>query len=413
MAVAEPLGGSFIPRRFQETRACSSDCLGAMLHEIPSTLDPPRANRMRPTARSTQGRAAAGGHVPEAGAHASAARRARVTDRRPGDSLGANSPPDVPCFRRVSTDAVAPDSRLDYWQSLFATLRMELPPAARDRNFHAQMLHTTPWRGVTFLHVANTPLTCRFGWRDPNGLVLGCVDRGVVYFRHGRDSATPVNASTGLVLFDQDRPMDAIEPQAFEMTALNLPRALLVAALGSQPVRGDQVIRPFLHPGQLLSGLRQHLRAMAISDTRKQRDITADLAIARSLVMTLLAKRNPNRRRLPAPFDDALLVSARFQLARHVGDFEITPGRVALTLGCSRAHLYRQFAREGDSVAGALREARLYRARDLLTAHTAMPIGEVAWRCGYRDFAAFGRAFRQRFGLTPRDCRHGISPPSP
>ena len=324
-------------------------------------------------------------------------------DRSSNDAL---SP--APVFQHISTDDVPSDCRLDYWQSLFPASRMERPRGEGCDGFHGELAFTTPCQGATFLRLGNNALDCHFGARDPDSIVLLRIHTGVVYARHGRDTVTPVSAETGLMLFDQDRPLITTSLQPVTMTGLKLPRSLVSEALGAQPiVRAQDAVRPFLHPGGLLYGLLQHLEAMAQRASGPDAvDIADAMSTARSMVMTLLARRNPGRWSLSEAFDDALLASARYQLDLHAGNPDLTAERVAAMLGCSRAHLYRQFARRGDTVVGALREARLRSASRLLESQTAWTIGEIAVHCGYSDFSAFGKAFHRHFGMTPGDFRH-------
>lgn len=339
------------------------------------------------------------------------------TDRRAGSDCGDVNPGRVlpgtraegrssrgPVFRHVSTATVPADCRFDYWRSLFAASRMECPRASRDEPFEGTLLQTAPSQGIRFLHLANTALTCHFGGRDPDELVLAYMRHGSVQIRHGRDRETLVNPESGLLVFDQDRPMVTAH-QRVGWTCLKLSRVLVVEALGAQPVARDEVIRPFRHSGRLLSGLVRLLDDM-VEVGQHLDPIAAASAVhtARSLVLTLLAKRNPKRRLLSSIYDDALLTAARHQLQVYAGDPELNGARVAATLGCSRVHLYRQFARQGTCVREALHAARLGRARELMLA-TDAPIGTIAWQCGYTSPTAFDRAFRQRFGIIPTDLR--------
>lgn len=69
-----------------------------------------------------------------------------------------------------------------------------------------------------------------------------------------------------------------------------------------------------------------------------------------------------------------------------------------------RAHL-------GETVFGFLREARLKEAHRLLV-ETALPIAEVGARIGYPQAANFATAFRERFGVAPRQLRREpVAPP--
>jgi AraC-like DNA-binding protein len=100
--------------------------------------------------------------------------------------------------------------------------------------------------------------------------------------------------------------------------------------------------------------------------------------------------------------EDAMLIAAKTIIARQLGSTDLSPDRIAHRLGCSRAHLYRVFARQGLTVAGYLRESRLQRCRDeLATAGPRQTIGDVAFRYGFEDPVHFTRIFRKRFGVTP------------
>lgn len=326
-------------------------------------------------------------------------------------ALCVSTPSATPVFRHVSTDDVSPDCRLDYWQSLFATSRMEYPHGADHHGFHGELTFTTPWQGVAFLHLGNSALTCHFGGSDPDSVILLRIHTGVVYARHGRDALTSVSAATGLMLFDQDRPLVTTDLQPVTMTGLKLPRSLVSEALGAQLViREQEAVRPFLHSGALLHGLLQHLEAMAQHASRPDVVNVADaMSTARSIVMTLLARHNPRRRSLSEAFDDALLAAAHYQLDLHAGDPNLTAEQVAAMLGCSRAHLYHLFQHAGETVADILRQARMDRASRLLKS-TDWSIGAIAMGCGYADFSAFGKAFRRYFGMTPSDFRHQAGP---
>ncbi|GAP66216.1 transcriptional regulator, AraC family [Mizugakiibacter sediminis] len=78
---------------------------------------------------------------------------------------------------------------------------------------------------------------------------------------------------------------------------------------------------------------------------------------------------------------------------------------LAALAGLSRAQFYRRFAARGGQAPFALgRAQRLERACALLRAG-ALPIAEVAARCGYADQSALTRALRRHCGLTPGRLR--------
>ncbi|GII76764.1 AraC family transcriptional regulator [Sphaerisporangium rufum] len=98
-------------------------------------------------------------------------------------------------------------------------------------------------------------------------------------------------------------------------------------------------------------------------------------------------------------------------IRRHLGDPRLTLRDVAAAHHISIRQLHRLFqehAEDGETVAGWIRRQRLEHAhRDLARPELAgMPIHAIAARRGFITPAAFSRAFRAAYGLSPRDHRH-------
>ncbi len=66
------------------------------------------------------------------------------------------------------------------------------------------------------------------------------------------------------------------------------------------------------------------------------------------------------------------------------------------------------FAAEGATPSAYIQERRLRMAAERLRRPDAPCITEVAMAVGFNDLTHFGRAFRRRYGVTPRDYRDGI-----
>ena len=78
---------------------------------------------------------------------------------------------------------------------------------------------------------------------------------------------------------------------------------------------------------------------------------------------------------------------------------------LAAVAGFSVPHFHRIFsAQVGESIASYVRQERLERAGRKLRMG-AVDITEVALAAGYDTHAAFGRAFKQQFGLSPSEFR--------
>lgn len=78
---------------------------------------------------------------------------------------------------------------------------------------------------------------------------------------------------------------------------------------------------------------------------------------------------------------------------------------LAEVAGFSVPHLHRIFIGEkGESIASYVRRVRLERAARKLRMG-AVDITEVALAAGYATHAAFGKAFKQHFGMSPGEFR--------
>jgi acetamidase/formamidase/AraC-like DNA-binding protein len=94
-------------------------------------------------------------------------------------------------------------------------------------------------------------------------------------------------------------------------------------------------------------------------------------------------------------------------IERQLEDPDLTPARVAETEGISERYLQKIFEGSGSSFTHYLRERRLQRTSAELSnpADAHISISEIAYRNGFNDSAHFSRAFRHRFGLSPREFR--------
>jgi acetamidase/formamidase/AraC-like DNA-binding protein len=94
-------------------------------------------------------------------------------------------------------------------------------------------------------------------------------------------------------------------------------------------------------------------------------------------------------------------------IERRLDDPDLTPARVAEAEGISERYLQKLFEGSGSSFTHYLRERRLQRTSAELSnpAQAHHSISEIAYRNGFNDSAHFSRAFRHRFGLSPREFR--------
>ncbi|RCK41444.1 hypothetical protein TH25_23755 [Thalassospira profundimaris] len=91
-------------------------------------------------------------------------------------------------------------------------------------------------------------------------------------------------------------------------------------------------------------------------------------------------------------------------IENNIGKEDLDVNRICDECGISRSALYRLFREEGG-VRYFLREQRLNRAMRELLAYPDQQIAIIAARNGFTHANDFSRAFRRRFGMTPRELR--------
>jgi AraC-like DNA-binding protein len=92
-------------------------------------------------------------------------------------------------------------------------------------------------------------------------------------------------------------------------------------------------------------------------------------------------------------------------LERHLADPALNPRAVAAALGMSVRYLHLLFEEGGASVGATILALRLDRCREALATRDGRSICEVAFSWGFSDAGHFSRAFKARFGISPRDAR--------
>lgn len=118
-------------------------------------------------------------------------------------------------------------------------------------------------------------------------------------------------------------------------------------------------------------------------------------------VLLLLAERGVRFHPAPLRWDERIrrLISQRPHAAW-------TIDALADSFHTSPSTLRRRIAEGGITLGELVREVRLETGLVLLQS-TALPIGDIAQRCGYDSHSRFSAAFRSRFGFPPSHLRPG------
>lgn len=91
----------------------------------------------------------------------------------------------------------------------------------------------------------------------------------------------------------------------------------------------------------------------------------------------------------------------------HLADPDLSPGMIAEHHGITDRYLHSLFHGIGTTVATWIRDARLERCRAELEnpQFAKRTVTEICLAWGFNDSAHFSRKFREKFGISPRECR--------
>jgi len=313
--------------------------------------------------------------------------------------------------RLLSTDAVPRAQRLAYWTDMICNIYVQLgcDPVrhASTGDFDGSIRrHSLPCLDVSVVRsgaqsVMRTPGHIARSSDDYFLVGIQTRGRGVVR-QDGRDAVLAVG---DFALYDSTRPYQLLFDDAFEQIVLKLPGERLRGEL-----RDTEALTATAVSGREGAG---HLLINMIGTLREDIDTlhpASALAVANGVLNVLVA----GLQTLPAARAPGLSKLTAFHLARirrrideRLADAELSVGSLAAELGLSVSQIHRVFKSEPLTPAQYIWERRLEAcSRDLLAPRLAgRSVSEIAYGRGFNDAAHFSRAFRERFGCSPREWR--------
>ena len=309
--------------------------------------------------------------------------------------------------KRFSTAAVQVDERLAYWNALACEIHNNMVvDAEAERPFSAEMVRAELGElSLMSAHSAPAQVSRRTDpMRAPSG--LGMFD---LHFQlqgrsfNAQSGREAVLESGDFTLCDASRPYQVRFTEANHMLCIKAPTATLTQRLGDvealicRPVSGAQ------GAGAMLSAF--------LSSVWGQIDQAQDTGWGETvseviLDLMTLAYRPLGREASPRGRGQ-WMAKARGFINEHICDPDLGVAGIAAALGVSARYLQMLFAAEGATPSGFIQDRRLRLAAERLRRADAPCITEVAMAVGFNDLTHFGRAFRRRYGVTPRSYRDG------
>ncbi len=313
----------------------------------------------------------------------------------------------------VSTDQVDPGQRLAFWTDMVCGVYVQLQcDAAGGRSDIQGHIAVESLASLQLSRVSATPQmvrrTAAMVGRAGEDYFLVSIQtegEGVVH----QDGRSAHLAPGDFALYDSTRPYTLQFDEPFQQVVLRLPRPILHTAL-----RDTHRLTAHTVSGQRGAG---HLMINMIRTLATDIDTLAPAsaaAVAESVTQILVAGLAglPQARHQPLSH---LRAYHRERIKHCVREHLHEPGfgvaDIALRLRVSPSTLHRAWAGEACALGDWIWAQRLDAARrDLCDpGFAARSVSEIAFGWGFNDAAHFSRAFRLRFGCSPREMRAGES----
>jgi AraC-like DNA-binding protein len=311
--------------------------------------------------------------------------------------------------RVLSTDSVDTPDRSAFWADMvcntYVQLECDVPEGAAgiEGCISADALAT-----LELSTVRSTPQIVR---RTPGLIARASEDFFLVSIQTRgegevrQDGRSAVLQPGDFAVYDSTRPYELHFRGPFEQFVLRLPGDTLRTAVRNTQALTASTVCGRRGAGHLMIGMIQTLAADIATLAPESAGAVAE-SVTQILVAglaTLPAAKQQPVSQLTAFHRERIKACVRERLR----DPDLTVTAVAQALRMSTSTLHRAWAGEPCSIADWIWAQRLDAARRDLAdpALRARSVSAIAFSWGFNDAAHFSRAFRMRFGCSPRDLR--------
>ncbi|MEW2359767.1 AraC family transcriptional regulator [Spirillospora sp. NPDC029432] len=308
----------------------------------------------------------------------------------------------------ASTDEIPARERADFWSEHITGYHCSLDyrfPRGGDYRGRTARQRTAAYQFVESrsdrIGYARTVLQAR---RDPDEdyRLLVPLEGGVTMRQGGQElRARP---GTGCLITPAE-PFELVQDGPVRSFILTLPAGRVLGRLGRAAPR-CATLDMTTGLGRVVHGMLGSLYEERDALTAREFDAVCD-RVAELVCMVVSADDRPGA---PGHLAEVEAMVRRFVRA-NAADPELNGAAVARRLGWSLRQVQLALQHAGTTPRELIKEERLLLVRDRLTSprYAHLTITEVAHLSGFSSASALSTAFRRRFGLAPRDLRHGTA----
>jgi len=314
----------------------------------------------------------------------------------------------APVRSSLSTDAVTPDERIEFWRGVIREKILPVDFRVDDRKtFSAGLASATVGDvQVTDLHISAHIAECgrtATAHDHQNMLIFNFMHSGRgVSAQDGRRIALAPGSG---MFCTSARPFTLEFPEQAHLTVLRIPRAALERSVASIERIANQNLAPGNQVFPLVVRYVEQLAHAADGMTpAAAARVSANLI---DLVGAMVAESAQQTASALSECRVAALLRLRAFIEQHIDDPELGPAEVASALGLSQRYINKLLEAEDTSLGRLIWQRRL----DLIAADlrngalASRSISTIALARGFNDLAHFSKRFRKHFGVSPREYR--------
>ncbi|MDF0487465.1 acetamidase/formamidase family protein [Sphingomonas sp. H39-1-10] len=304
---------------------------------------------------------------------------------------------------RLTTNAYPHDQRLEAWRFALRRVSLTLEMAAED--IYGDLVSFTSGQRLQFIRITGTAQTIAIDFRqEARCFWLVLLLEGALRATGG---AARLEIGEGDMVYGSgDTPCEIALTGEFRLLVVKVPHNLpALKARSPLPTDISNLISDTA-TGRMLSGL---LRTVAdtILDISDDQIRPVELALPELIAATLL-DRAPTKALGGAAGGRAAILERVFQsIEMRLSDANLNTHQIAAEHDISPRYLQKLFEAHGESFGHYVKLRRLERCRlDLHSPlHAQRSISEILFQWGFNDSASFSRAFREQYGMSPREYR--------